>query len=288
MADCQLRIQAHYGHDAVFAFMDFGLESGGHRLPPALLRGAVSGDHRLRAAARADAGQLRLPDRLPTAPARTLARHRAPAFRPRRYDAGRRQPARADEPGHPALRHGSRPFLAADDPGRFEIALDYATACAIRYGQAQIAAGAHLPVVFDPAACRPWCCGLFPRTVAAPAATPVRCPAPGRGRRQLAQHRQTDRPILPWYPAAGADIATFDYYVSPGAGGRPVAADLPARQPPSLDFLDAHPQRIAAAAHLALAAFRERGGFILSSGCEIPPESAPANIAALIAARDGE
>ncbi|MEN9477706.1 MAG: hypothetical protein RLZZ300_1847, partial [Pseudomonadota bacterium] len=27
MADCQLRIQAHYGHDAVFAFMDFGLES---------------------------------------------------------------------------------------------------------------------------------------------------------------------------------------------------------------------------------------------------------------------
>jgi len=56
----------------------------------------------------------------------------------------------------------------------------------------------------------------------------------------------------------------------------------------SLDFLDAHPQRIAAAAHLALAAFRERGGFILSSGCEIPPESAPANIAALIAARDGE
>ena len=27
MADCQLRTQARYGHDAVFAFMDFGLES---------------------------------------------------------------------------------------------------------------------------------------------------------------------------------------------------------------------------------------------------------------------
>ena len=40
--------------------------------------------------------------------------------------------------------------------------------------------------------------------------------------------------------------------------------------------------------HKVRAAFRERSGFILSSGCEIPPESAPANIAALIAARDGE
>jgi uroporphyrinogen decarboxylase len=33
-------------------------------------------------------------------------------------------------------------------------------------------------------------------------------------------------------------------------------------------------------------AFHDRRGFILSSGCEIPPEAEPENIAALIKATD--
>ncbi len=152
-------------------------------------------------------------------------------------------------------------FLAADDPGRFEIALDYATACAIRYGQAQITAGAHLPVVFDPAASPAVVPPAFFRELLLP-----------RLQRLFAALRQAGAvanwlniagptaPILPWYPAAGADIATFDYYVSPeqAAGLLPQTCLLGNLK--SLDFLDAHPQRIAAAAHLALAAFRERGG----------------------------
>ena len=37
-----------------------------------------------------------------------------------------------------------------------------------------------------------------------------------------------------------------------------------------------------------LGVFRDRGGFILSSGCEIPPESRPENVAAMVnAASDG-
>lgn len=290
MADCQLRIQAHYGHDAVFAFMDFGLESEaiGSRLRFYEAQYPEITDYVLPPGA--DAGQLRLPD--PTADGRLPELLRGIARL--RSALGDTTLVAGSLLGPMSLAtqlYGMEAalFLAADDPGRFEIALDYATACAIRYGQAQIAAGAHLPVVFDPAASPAVVPPAFFRELLLP-----------RLQRLFAALRQAGAvanwlniagptaPILPWYPAAGADIATFDYYVSPeqAAGLLPQTCLLGNLK--SLDFLDAHPQRIAAAAHLALAAFRERGGFILSSGCEIPPESAPANIAALLAARDGE
>ncbi len=37
-----------------------------------------------------------------------------------------------------------------------------------------------------------------------------------------------------------------------------------------------------------VAAFEGRGGFLLSSGCEIPPEAAAGNIAAMAAALSGD
>ena len=43
-------------------------------------------------------------------------------------------------------------YLAIDDPPRLERLMDFATEVVIRFGQAQVRAGAHLPVVFDPAA----------------------------------------------------------------------------------------------------------------------------------------
>jgi uroporphyrinogen decarboxylase len=49
-----------------------------------------------------------------------------------------------------------------------------------------------------------------------------------------------------------------------------------------LAFVEETPQEIEAAAMNILSAFRNRGGFILSSGCEIPPESRPENVAAMV------
>ena len=153
MADCQLRTQAHYGHDAVFAFMDFGLESEaiGSRLRFYDAQYPEITDYVLPPGA--DAGQLRLPD--PTADGRLPELLRGIARL--RSALGDTTLVAGSLLGPMSLAtqlYGMEAalFLAADDPGRFEIALDYATACAIRYGQAQIAAGAHLPVVFDPAA----------------------------------------------------------------------------------------------------------------------------------------
>ena len=48
-------------------------------------------------------------------------------------------------------------------------------------------------------------------------------------------------------------------------------------------MLDA-PEAVLAEALGLIAAYRERGGFILSSGCEIPPEANPACVAALMTA----
>lgn len=52
----------------------------------------------------------------------------------------------------------------------------------------------------------------------------------------------------------------------------------------SLDFIEGTPGDIHSQAEKLLGIFRTRGGYILSSGCEIPPESKPENVAALVAA----
>jgi len=46
--------------------------------------------------------------------------------------------------------------------------------------------------------------------------------------------------------------------------------------------VDGSPADIEAEALDLLRFFRGRGGFILSPGCEIPPESMPENVAALV------
>ncbi|MCP4368143.1 MAG: uroporphyrinogen decarboxylase, partial [Deltaproteobacteria bacterium] len=51
-----------------------------------------------------------------------------------------------------------------------------------------------------------------------------------------------------------------------------------------LAFVEAAPDEIRTEAEKIMQLFSPRGGFILSSGCEIPPESKPENIAALVEA----
>ena len=51
-----------------------------------------------------------------------------------------------------------------------------------------------------------------------------------------------------------------------------------------LAFVYDTPADIAAASARLLDLFAARGGFILSSGCEIPPEARPANVAAMVTA----
>jgi uroporphyrinogen decarboxylase len=88
-------------------------------------------------------------------------------------------------------------------------------------------------------------------------------------------------PILPHYAGIGAAIATFDYYVEPAAARRLLPHTCLLGNLTSLDFLAPSPQALTAQARRLIAAFADRGGYILSSGCEIPPEAGEANVAAL-------
>lgn len=287
-AECQLAAQARYGYDAVFAVLDLTLEAealGGEiqtrcGLYPAVRKPPLTPD--------ADFTRLAVPDperagRLP------LVLEMARALRS----------ARGDEALVVGLVQGPMTLavqflgieqalcLAADHPDRFGGLLDYATAVSDAFGRAQLAAGAHVVLVFDPAASSevvpP---GLFREMIGPRVAglfTAFR--RAGAAANWLHVAGQTG-PILPRYAALGADIGNFDYCVDPeellrSLGGTRLCLDGNVK---SLEFVTGGPHDIERACARLLRVFERRGGFILSSGCEIPPESREANVAALVRA----
>ena len=127
-------------------------------------------------------------------------------------------------------------------------------------------------------------CGVLPgvRAAAAAAGFPGAWPTAGAMANWLhiAGPVQT---ILPYYAQAGVQIANFDYCVNVAEARRdccrpPVWTATSSR----LSFVEASPAEIEAEALGSAPRFRDRGGFILSSGCEIPPESRPENVAAMV------
>lgn len=176
-------------------------------------------------------------------------------------------------------------YLAIDDSPRLEQVMDFATEVIIRFGLAQLRAGAHLPIVFDPSASPAVIPPQFFREFELPRLQKVFKALTGAGAVANWLHIAGPAgPILPYYPRAGVDIANFDYYVRASeAGSRLPATCLDGNIKP-VSFVEGSPSDIEAEASNLLSFFRERGGFILSSGCEIPPESRPENVAALVRA----
>jgi uroporphyrinogen decarboxylase len=179
-------------------------------------------------------------------------------------------------------------YLAIDDCPRLERLMDFATETIIRFGLAQLEAGAHLPVVFDPSASPAVIPPQFFREFELPrlrrvfeamakagaAANWLHIAGPASG-------------ILPYYPQAGVGIANFDYCVTKEDAKRLLRATCLDGNIRSLAFVDETPAQIEATATDLMRSFHDRGGFILSSGCEIPPESSPQNIAAMVDAARG-
>lgn len=174
-------------------------------------------------------------------------------------------------------------FLALDDTPRWEQALNFATEVVIRFGQAQLQAGAHLPVVFDPSASPAVIPPNFFREFELPRLQRVFQELAGAG--AMANWLHIAGPvsrILPYYRQAGVEIANFDYVVNAAEAQEKLPATCLDGNIKPLAFVEETPQEIEAAAMNLLSAFRNRGGFILSSGCEIPPESRPENVAAMV------
>lgn len=286
LAECQLKERQRYGTDAVFAFMDLGVEveALGARLDyhesryPDVAGGLLAPADDGSALRQCDpARDGRLPELL-----RAVGLLRA-AVGDTALVAG----AVAGPMTLATQLYGIETALycAADDPVRYEAVLDFATETVLRSGAAQLAAGAHGIVVFDPAA--------------SPAVVPAdffRARLESRLRRLADGLRAAGArliwlniagptaDILPRYAAIGADIATFDYYLDPTEARRLLPHACLAGNLKSLDFLDRAPVTVTARVQSLFAAFADRGGFVLSSGCEIPPEADADNLAALAAA----
>jgi uroporphyrinogen decarboxylase len=176
-------------------------------------------------------------------------------------------------------------YLAVDDPESFERLLDYSTRVALKFGIAQIESGAHLPMVFDPSASTAVVPPAFFREFLLPRIKKLFGALKVAG--ALAGWLHIAGPItsmLPFLLESGADIINFDYCVDP----HEVVSALPEvccnGNIKPLDFEEANPEKVLNDSRELIDLFAGRGGFILSSGCEIPPCSKPENVQALVSA----
>ena len=290
LARCQVEALSRYGYDAVFSLMDASVEAEAAGCEVTYRRGQYPAVSRHALSADGDWDALPVPD--PASAGRMPEMLKALESMRRELDGEVLVVGCVMGPftlASQLLGMEALLYLSVDDPARFEQLLDYATAVVSRFGRAQVAAGAHLPIVFDPAS--------------SPAVIP---PDLFRARvlphitRVLDDFRQAGAAaswlhvagpaasVLPDYAAAGVNIANFDYYISAEEAAGLLPQTCLDGNIKSVAFMNAAASEIAAEAEALLAAFSDRGGFILSSGCEIPPEAKPENIAALVqAARAG-
>ena len=285
LAACQAKTLERYGHDVVFAFMDLCVETEavGSTLQfrenqyPEVISYALTPSSELSLSVPDPVSAGRMPELLKATS--ILRRELGDTTLVAGCVAGPMTLATQLLGIETAL------YLAADDPARFEKILDFSTAVAIRYGCAQIAAGAHLPIVFDPAASPAVVPPQFFRELLLPRLKRVFTAFRQAG--TVANWLNIAGPTantLPYYPEAGADIANFDYYVEPEQVRHLLPCTCVDGNLKSLLFVEASPDQVAEAAARLVSAFAGRGGFLLSSGCEIPPEAKPENIAAMVAA----
>jgi len=180
-------------------------------------------------------------------------------------------------------------YLAIDEPERFSRILDFATEVVIQFGKAQLDAGVHLPVVFDPSASPVVIPPLFFYEYELPRLTRLFSSLSEHGAAANWLHIAGPAdPILPYYPEAGVNIANFDYSISPSVAQKALPRTVLDGNIKPWSFVEATPEEITLESARLLDRFAHRGGFILSSGCEIPPESRQENVAAMVmAARAG-
>jgi len=176
-------------------------------------------------------------------------------------------------------------YMAIDDSEGFARLLNFCTDVLIRFGTAQVEAGAHLPIVFEPSGSPAVIPFQFFREFVLPCLTRLFHHLKGAG--SLANWLHIAGPagsILPFYEQAGVDIANFDFCVDPKDAQKALPRTCLDGNIKPLDFVEEPPETIARESTRLMNLFADRRGFILSSGCEIPPEARPENIAAMVSA----
>jgi uroporphyrinogen decarboxylase len=290
IARCQMRALEKYGYDAVFTVMDVNVETEavGSELQYRAGQYPVISRYRYATDGARDAGSVPDPEKAGRMPEmlkalRILRRELGEQFLIVGCVLGPFTLA-AQLMGPEATL-----YLAIDDPAGLSRLMDFSTEVIIRFGLAQIEAGAHLPIVFDPFASPAVIPYKFFREFELPRLARVFEAFRGAGAAANWLHiAGPASSILPFYPQAGVNIANFDYCVGPQDADSLLSRTCVDGNIKSLSFIEGNPDDIRAEASALIRFFARRKGFILSSGCEIPPESAEENISALVeASRSG-
>jgi uroporphyrinogen decarboxylase len=286
LAHCQLKALDHYGYDAVFALMDTSVETEAIGSTLAFRDGMYPFVERYAIAGAGDLADLRLPD--------PMAKGRMPellkAARILRRELGDEVLIVGCVLGPMTLAMqlmGAEKalYLAIDEPDTFARVLDFCVEVAVSFGQAQIEAGVHLPVIFNPSASPAVIPPQFFREFELPRLKNLFSALKSGG--SLANWLHIAGPaetIFPFYPESGVEIANFDYCIDPHHAQRVLPNTCLNGNLKPFGFIDTAADEISAESARLLELFGSNGGFILSSGCEIPPESNPLNVAALVSA----
>jgi uroporphyrinogen decarboxylase len=174
-------------------------------------------------------------------------------------------------------------YLLADDLGKFMDHIHFCTELAISYGKAQVEAGSQVPIIFDPAASPAVMPPALFREIEVPLLAQLNRALLGTGAMGTWVHvAGPTSKILPFYKEIGMSVANFDYQVSPEDACGALPGTCLDGNVKSISFCLGSPKEIRAESERLLDSFKERGGFILSSGCEVPPEAKPDSVRALV------
>lgn len=179
-------------------------------------------------------------------------------------------------------------YLAIDHPELFEKLLEYSTKIVLGFAIAQLNEGAHTILIFDPSASGTLVPAGFYREFILPSHKKVFSALKKAGSAANWIHSAgniTD--ILEYYKQSDIRIVNFDWEMDPEVVKQKLPKICLDGNIKPLDFVQSTPQDIYDQAKKLLESFKDRGGFILSSGCEIPPEAKPENISALMDAVKG-
>jgi len=174
-------------------------------------------------------------------------------------------------------------YMAVDETDSFLRLLDFSTEVAIRFGIAQLEAGVHLPVVFDPSSSPEVIPPQFYREFIVPRLKRLFSLLKEAGAvcNWLHTTGNTEQ-ILQYYPEMGVELANIDYVVDMQKAMEQLPETCIDGNLTPLSFLMEPEKRIEDKTLALLNQCSNRRGFILSSGCEIPYEANPGNITAMI------
>jgi len=174
-------------------------------------------------------------------------------------------------------------YLAIDDTDVFTRLLDFSTKVCMELGKALLQSGAHLVMVFDPSASPAVVHDAFFREYELPRLKQIFSTFKNNGSAANWLHiaGQTQS-ILPYYPEIGVDIANIDYCITPEEVMDLLPETCVSGNIKPLSFEEATPEDIASESSNLLHNMEERGGFILSSGCEIMPSAHIENVEAMV------